>query len=448
MGVGSFSQRQQVAIKDCIEELRLKHYDFDQWCNSGPNNNADEKLFIKNLETIQGDERDVIFISMGYAKDKDGKLHMGFGPLNQKGGERRLNVLVTRAKERIRFFTSIKSSDFDLSKTNSRGAKLLHQYLKYAESNGDKQSIENPWELSSEVDQDNVFQQGVYAEIIEAGYDAIQEVGQAGFKIDIGILDPNDKSKFLLAVECDGASYHSSATARDRDRLRQSVLENLGWKFHRIWSTDWFQNPESEMRKLENAIQGLKANYTDNVEIKSAQLIDHSGTERKKSKVSIIPYTPADIRVIGNDDDLYYAFKYNKEKICELIEQIIEAESPVHINTIGERFRIAYGIGQIGRYIAKEIKDNAATVVYNSRGKIVQENDISSVNSKFFIKYPFTKTVRTREAYMSVRDFNHIHYYEILNCFSLIIDNEIRIDEESLFLKLENFSDLNPLDQK
>ena len=171
------------------------------------------------------------------------------------------------------------------------------------------------------------------------------------------------------------------------------------------------------MRKLENAIQGLKANYTDNVEIKSAQLIDHSGTERKKSKVSIIPYTPADIRVIGNDDDLYYAFKYNKEKICELIEQIIEAESPVHINTIGERFRIAYGIGQIGRYIAKEIKDNAAKVVYNSRGKIVQENDISSVNSKFFIKYPFTKTVRTREAYMSVRDFNHIHYYEILNCF-------------------------------
>ena len=103
LGVGAFSQRQQKAIKDRIEELRLQFSDFDQWCNSGPDNHSDEKLFIKNLETIQGDERDVIFISMGYAKDKDGRLHMGFGPLNQKGGERRLNVLVTRAKEKCDF---------------------------------------------------------------------------------------------------------------------------------------------------------------------------------------------------------------------------------------------------------------------------------------------------------------------------------------------------------
>ena len=107
------------------------------------------------------------------------------------------------------------------------------------------------------VDQDNIFQQAVYAEIIEAGYNAVQDVGQAGYKIDIAIIDPNDKSKFLLAVECDGGKSQSSSTARDRDRLSQSVLENLGWKFHRIWSTDWFQNPVSEMEKLEKAIQGI-----------------------------------------------------------------------------------------------------------------------------------------------------------------------------------------------
>lgn len=436
LGIGAFSQRQQKAIKDCIEELRLQNYDFDQWCNSGPDNASDEKLFIKNLETIQGDERDVIFISMGYAKDKDGILRMGFGPLNQKGGERRLNVLVTRAKEKIRFFTSIKSSDFDLSKTNSRGAKLLHQYLKFAESNGDETTLENPFEFSANIDEDNIFQQSVYAELVEAGYDCVQEVGQAGYRIDIAIIDPNDRSRFLLAVECDGATYHSSATARDRDRLRQSVLENLGWRFHRIWSTDWFQNHQSEMKKLENAIHGITSTRNENIQVKSAEMIDYSHSKPKKSDITVIPYITTAIFVVGNDDDLYNAFKYDPKKVREIIFSIIDVESPVHISTIGERFRTAYGIGQIGTYIAKKIKDNADAVARDSQMMIVKSSDFSSANSTFYIKYPIRKIIRTRELPKSVRDFNHIHFYEILFAILFILDNEKRIDEESMFFKI------------
>jgi len=436
LGVGAFSQRQQKAIKDCIEELRLQHYDFDQWCNSGPDNANDEKLFIKNLETIQGDERDVIFISMGYAKDKEGKLHMGFGPLNQKGGERRLNVLVTRAKEKVRFFTSLKSSDFDLTKTNSRGAKLLHQYLKFAESNGDVTTLDNPYDFSANIDEDNIFQQAVYAELIEAGHECIQEVGQAGFRIDIAIIDPNDKSRFLLAVECDGATYHSSATARDRDRLRQSVLENLGWRFHRIWSTDWFQNPQAEMKKLENAIHGITSTKNQSIHVKAAEIVDHSDSKPKKSGIKIMPYNTTEIFVVGNDDDLYNAFKYGTNKVRELISTIIEVESPVHFATIGERFRAAYGIGQIGRYIAKELKSNADAVVKDSRMRFVKSSDFSNVNSTFYISYPIRRVIRTREVPKSVRNFDHIHYYEILFAILFILDNEIRINEESMFFKI------------
>ena len=444
LGIGAFSSRQQNAIKDCIEELRFQHYDFDQWCNSGPQDKTEEKLFIKNLETIQGDERDVIFISMGYAKDKEGVFRMGFGPLNQKNGERRLNVLVTRAKEKVRFFSSVRSSDFDLSKTESRGAKLLHQYIKYAESNGDVSTLDNPYEYSSEVDQDNIFQQGVANELKDLGYQIKEELGQAGYRIDIAIIDPNNKSKFLLAVECDGASYHSSSTARDRDRIRQSVLENLGWRFHRIWSTDWFQNPDAEMKKLENAIHNIQNNKKISLlehlkikqGVKGAHMIDVSEHKPKKSSISILPYENTPISYLGDKDDLYNIFRYNPEKIRDLITEIIKVESPVHLSTIGERIRTAYAFGNVGQFIAKEIKSNTEKVIYHSRGKFIKSQDISFVKSNFYLTIPVERCIRSRENPKTVRDFNHIHYSEILYSFLYTLDNEIRITEESMMFKV------------
>ena len=436
LGVGAFSQRQQKEIKDRIEAIMYQNYDFDQWCKTGPSNKVNEGLFIKNLETIQGDERDVIFLSMGYGKDKNGKLHMGFGPLNQKGGERRLNVLVTRAREKVQFFTSVKSSDLDLSRTSSHGAKLLHQYLKFAESDGDVSTLDNPFELSADVDQDNIFQQGVYAEIVEAGYDAIQEVGQAGYKIDIGIIDPNNKSKFLLAVECDGATYHSSATTRDRDRLRQSVLENLGWRFHRIWSTDWFQNPHSEMKKLESAIHGLKKEKISSVTVNTTEFIDHSDPKPRKSDIIVIPYENTPISVLGDLDDLYQILKYAPDNINALIKNIIEIESPVHLSTIGNRVRAAYGIGQIGKYIRSEIKNNADRLINQSNGQYFKDIDYSIGKSIYYLEIPIRTVIRNRENAQSVRDFNHIHFSEILSAFYLIIDNENSIQDDAIISKV------------
>lgn len=251
MGVATFNIKQKNLIEDEIANI-LKD---DSSCAEYFNTNKAESFFVKNLESVQGDERDVIFISIGYFKNKNGILSMHFGPLNLDGGERRLNVLITRARYKIEIFSAIRYVDFDLDKTNSKGVALLKQYLEFAER-GEVALIAN---TNAEIDDhfDSPFEEAVCHALREKGLMIKTQVGCSGYKIDMAIRDKNNPGKFLLGIECDGASYHSSATARDRDRLRQQVLEKLDWKFYRIWSTDWFRNPQRELDKLLEYIERL-----------------------------------------------------------------------------------------------------------------------------------------------------------------------------------------------
>ena len=196
---------------------------------------------------------------MGYFKNQNGVLSMFFGPLNSDGGERRLNVLITRARYKVEIFSAIRYVDFNLDKTDSRGVALLKQYLEFAEK-GEVALLSN---TTTEIDDhfDSPFEKAVCNALREAGHYIKTQIGCSGYKIDLAVRDPKNPGQFILGIECDGASYHSSATARDRDRLRQQVLENLGWKIYRIWSTDWFKNPQREIAKL------LK--YIDNISIKN-----------------------------------------------------------------------------------------------------------------------------------------------------------------------------------
>lgn len=215
-----------------------------------------EAFFVKNLESIQGDERDVIFISMGYFKNQNNVLSMNFEPINQDGGERRLNVLVTRARYKIELFSAIRYVDFDLDKTKSLGVALLKQYLEYAER-GEVALLAN---TQTEIDDqfDSPFEKSVCESLRKAGLSIKTQVGCSGYRIDMAIRNKKNPGEFILGIECDGASYHSSATARDRDRLRQQVLEMLGWQIYRIWSTDWFKNPQKELEKLLNFIEQIE----------------------------------------------------------------------------------------------------------------------------------------------------------------------------------------------
>ena len=213
-----------------------------------------EKFFVKNLERVQGDERDAIILSVGYGKNPDGRLLYRFGPLNNEGGERRLNVAITRAKNRMTLVSSFAHADMDPDRSTKLGVELLRLYLQYAQSGG-----ENLGERSLEIPELNPFEVDVRDTLERAGIPLSAQYGSSGFRIDFAAKHPVQPGRMVLAIECDGASYHSSETARDRDRLRQQQLERLGWKFHRIWSQDWFTNKERETEKALTAYQAAVA---------------------------------------------------------------------------------------------------------------------------------------------------------------------------------------------
>ena len=242
------------AVQDQLEILRRK----DPSCeDTFFNEHPEEPFFVKNLENVQGDERDVIFISIGYGRDADGRLTMNFGPLNQDGGERRLNVLITRARRRCEVFTNLTADDINLRRTTEhdsdppRGVVALKHYLEYAKT-GKSKRITIGGEAGSP------FEEAVADALRELGFQVDHQIGSAGYFIDLGVKDPERPGRYLLGIECDGATYHSAQSARDRDRLRQQVLEGLGWRIHRIWSTDWFRNPGRELRKVTEAIKAAK----------------------------------------------------------------------------------------------------------------------------------------------------------------------------------------------
>ena len=239
---------------DLIEELLDKRLRSDPFASTYQEkmNSGSEPFFIKNLESVQGDERDVIFISATYGRDSNGNFFQRFGPINGSNGHRRLNVLFTRAKMRVEVFSSIDPNMIRVEATSRQGLEAFKTYLTYAQTGtltrqtqGDDSQPTNDFELS------------VGRILTEAGYSVVPQVGVAGFFIDLAVKHPTQPGKFLLGIECDGATYHSGRSARDRDRLRQEILENLGWKIHRIWSTDWFKNRAAEKNRLLSKVSAL-----------------------------------------------------------------------------------------------------------------------------------------------------------------------------------------------
>lgn len=248
LGVVAFSTAQRDSILFHLDQMRRAD-------DSGENffaDHAEEPFFVKNLENVQGDERDVIMISIGYGKDANGRVSPSFGPVNREGGQRRLNVLISRAKQVMHVYANFTGDDLAVTSNSPFGVKALRHFLKYAYD----RKLEIPVETGKLPD--SPFEEEVIAALREEGLDIEPQVGTAGYFIDLAVRDPERPGAYLLAIECDGAAYHSSQSARDRDRLRQAVLEGLGWRFHRIWSTDWFRNPAGELVRVREAIEKAK----------------------------------------------------------------------------------------------------------------------------------------------------------------------------------------------
>lgn len=326
----------------------------------------EEPFFVKNLENVQGDERDVIYVSICYARDADGYLSQGFGPVSSEGGERRLNVLFTRAKRRCEIFSSIGHADIEIrGETVPFGRRVLQTYLKFAETG----QTDTPLPTGREADSD--FEIAVGNRIRAAGYEVDFQVGSAGFRVDIGVRDPSYSNAYVLGVECDGATYHSAAWARERDRLRQHVLETKGWRLHRIWSTDWFARPDTEMKKLLAAIDAAKAARKSEVEAEQ-EVRDHIRMEREAAQVVnnvSIPYQEANLPRIGNHPELHLV---PTTLLADYLTEVVNIEQPIHTDELAKRVARAWGAQRTGPRIKAAVEK--ALIEAKAKGKLSGEN--------------------------------------------------------------------------
>lgn len=255
IGVITFNAMQQALIEKLIDARRMANQDLDRAIYAS----EAEPFFVKNLENVQGDERDIILFSITFGKDINGKISMNFGPMNKEGGHRRLNVAASRARHEVRIFSSLRPEHIDLSRTKSRGVSDLKAYLDFS-LNGAK--VLGSQALPTGREPDSPFEAAVIEAIRNRGWEVHPQVGVSGYRIDLAVVNPNSRGAYILGVECDGATYHSAASARDRDRLRQLVLEGLGWKIHRIWSTDWWLNSDIPIQKLLTRLDNLVMDKT------------------------------------------------------------------------------------------------------------------------------------------------------------------------------------------
>jgi very-short-patch-repair endonuclease len=252
LGVVAMSAEQKLQIERAIETLAKDDAVFQGWLDK--DTTRSESLFVKNLENVQGDERDVIFISMTYGPpEPGGVVYQRFGPINADVGWRRLNVLFTRSKKRMHIFSSMGSDDIVAGPTSKRGVQALRNFLAFCET-----GILHSTQRATGREPDSDFEVAVMDALAKEGFECIPQVGVAGFFIDVAVVDPGNPGRYLMGIECDGATYHSAKSARDRDRLRQSILERLGWKIRRIWSTDWFKNPHGELAPIVRELNELK----------------------------------------------------------------------------------------------------------------------------------------------------------------------------------------------
>ncbi|MDD5604020.1 MAG: AAA domain-containing protein, partial [Eubacteriales bacterium] len=265
VGVVAFSEAQQMAIDEEINKLRKVNGSFERYFNNvygiaggaGDSTNS-EGFFVKNLENVQGDERDTIIFSVGYGKDRNGKMSMYFGPLNREGGYRRLNVAITRARINVKLICSFLPEDIDIGRSEAAGVAMLKGYIDFV-MNGTLPGTGGSAQEDYYSGDGTLFEREILEFIRVNGFDADFKAGCSEYKIDIAVKHPSDKAKYMLAVECDGEVYNSAVTARERDRLRYEVMSARGWKLYRVWSTAWIRNNTSEKDMLLRALRDAAA---------------------------------------------------------------------------------------------------------------------------------------------------------------------------------------------
>lgn len=378
LGVATFSVSQRRAIQDELERLRRLNPDTENFFHAHPS----EPFFVKNLENVQGDERDVIMISVGYAKNSQGTMAMRFGPLGADGGERRLNVLISRAKRRCEVFSSITEEDIDLDRAKGKGVFAFKLFLQYARTGRLKAEPVSGKELSG------VFEEQVAAALQAKGYQVHPRVGIAGLFIDLAVADSGRPGRYLLGIECDGMSYVSGRSARDRDRLRAAVLEDHGWIIHRVWSTDWFQRPVEQLERTIAAIEAAKIELEARMEsgIVNQRAVPVEVVTIDRGNVVQVGLT--DVKETTSSDRLYVEASPTKPSgyelhetpvsiMADLVHQVVQIEGPIHVDEVVIRMRTSWGLQRAGSRIEAAVQQGVGLAV--TRGLIGKEGLFLSV---------------------------------------------------------------------
>ncbi len=426
LGVACLSAQQRDAVDDMIDKIGLR-------AEVEAFSPRSERLFVKNLEAVQGDERDVIFISIGYGvAPGQSRPFLNFGPVSRDGGERRLNVLASRAREKCIVFSSITAADIP-AEVPVRGTRMLRALLHFAETGKLGAGTVTGGDFESP------FEEAVSRAIREAGYAVHAQVGVSSFRIDLGVVNRARPGEYLLGVECDGATYHRARSARDRDRLRQEVLEGLGWRLYRIWSTDWFRNPAKETSRLLSAIRAVEA-----------QPPTPSGQESDEEE---LPDTQAALAEVTNDSEISSEQPANGDQgeteyqecaldvpigrslldltVAEtgrLALAVVEAEGPIHLEEVARRIREAFGLQKTGNRILKHVRD--ALVKLSRSEMVIREDEFWSIPGRE------VQVIRTRQhVALPLRRASMISPAEYELAIMGVIDESERISTEQLVIE-------------
>ena len=421
LGVVAFSASQQNLIDKLISKKREEDHSYEWFFKA----DSAEPFFVKNLETVQGDERNTIIFSVAYAKDSQGRFIQNFGPVNRVGGERRLNVAFTRAKDNVQLVASIRYSDINLSNSGSEGVRLLRAYLDYAE-NGE-QALERAVTVSNSDRFDSYFEQEVCDFLRDHGYEVDTQIGCSGYRIDLGLRKP-DSSNYLMAIECDGASYHSSKNARDRDCLRQRVLENMGWKFYRIWSTDWYRNQAVEKERLLQAVKDAITNSDASDNAPGNRLADKADfvePDKEMNYITELPEESIEFKQYRQVDAMSL-IQANGGSLHRAILAILQTEAPLSEE---------YLLKRIVPFFHREKVTSVVLEEYNRLMHGCERMGIVRKEGFLFLRGMDHIELRVPG---DRRDIKYIPIEELAAGMQIMIEQNVSVNREGLFKKLAN----------
>lgn len=412
LGVVTFNSQQQNYVERLLYQKRTAHPQFEAYFES----DEDEPFFIKNIETVQGDERDTIILSTVYGKDESGKLSMNFGPINQEHGYRRLNVAITRAKINLILVTSLKSQEIDLTRAKGKGPAFLKAYLQFAESSTKTSPV------SHENGTDKIIQ-SISDRLRQNGYQLSQSIGQSQNTVDLAIHHPDNPGHYVLGLEIDGQVYQKSKDQRIRERLIRDVLNLRSWNLHRIWAMQWFKNPEGELAIIEQKFHESLAGMTSHLQEDAPIDVSIKKTSRPQSSPIFKEYPNLD-ELIEN------ALNQNES---QPLKYILDALTPVHINTLKSIIPTLYGRQVFNATVEKMFYEDLKEGDYQDAFRFSSPWLFASLEV-----FQFRKT----GSYSTRRTFDEIHLDELQAAYVEILKKTEKMEIsqlKSLILELTGY---------